>query len=212
MKWPCINCTESGFGDQSLNEYDLLDTTQDPCTNDWCNLFAQYAGLGGNLYLQTTIPNNFATVQITSIVPNTQQTQTVTCATPCTSAASFPGAQYGGLYQQEGFALPNSSGGKHEYKIAATNTSNGTGILDATHFTCDPSTICPTNLNFPVTLYVGDYLPDTIPFAASHYASTVEVYFCDWEFAYNNSNSQSLGCQVEDTLNGGAYSNILNNP
>jgi hypothetical protein len=123
-------------------------------------------------------------------------------------------SSFQGLQQQEGFALANSSGGKSMFKIA-TNNANGTqGILPGgTTFTCDSSTPCVNlKLTFPTTLYVGDYLPDTIPFAQLHHANTIEVYFCDWEFAYNNTRSTSLGCQASDTSNGNAYATILNNP
>ena len=101
------------------------------------------------------------------------------------------------------------------FKIATTNQAGTQGILPGGFtFTCDPSTPCTTqpNLTFPTTLYVGDYLPDTVPFAKLYFANRIEVYFCDWEFAYNNANSTSLGCQASDTSNGNAYANILNNP
>jgi hypothetical protein len=64
-------------------------------------------------------------------------------------------------------------------------------------------------------LYVGDYLPDTIPFASANYAQTIEVYFCDWEVAYNLTNSGTLGCQSANLVTAGqatAYANILSNP
>jgi hypothetical protein len=63
------------------------------------------------------------------------------------------------------------------------------------------------------TLYVGDYIPDTVPFAAAHYANTIEVYFCDWEYAYNNIGSGALGCQnqISPTL-ANAYTGVLSNP
>jgi hypothetical protein len=203
MKWPCRNCEQSGFGDQSLNEYDLLNDTQDPCTNDWCNLFSDYTSYGGNLYLQTTIPNDFATSQISSI---NQTSQVVTC-NQCTSQANFSG-QYGGLYNGEGFAVPSALGGKYMFKIASN------GVSDANHFTLDSTTVYNPNIqsiNFPATLYVGDYLPDTIPFAAAHFANTIEVYFCDWEFAYNPG-SASVTCQPHDPTITPVYANILSNP
>src|SRR5579863_6327711 len=63
------------------------------------------------------------------------------------------------------------------------------------------------------TLCVGDYLPDTVPFAQAHFANTVEVYFCDWEFGYNNAGSGGLGCQNQpsSTLSN-AYAGVLSNP
>jgi hypothetical protein len=64
-------------------------------------------------------------------------------------------------------------------------------------------------------IYVGDYLPDTIPFAANNFASTIEVYFCDWEFGYNFANSGSLGCQnqvLNTSSQATAYATILSNP
>lgn len=62
---------------------------------------------------------------------------------------------------------------------------------------------------------MGDYLPDTVPFAKLHNANTLEVYFCDWEFAYNLANSGTLGCQSADLVTATqatAYANILSNP
>jgi hypothetical protein len=62
---------------------------------------------------------------------------------------------------------------------------------------------------------LGDYLPDTIPFAQTHFASTIEVYFCDWEFAYNYPADGSLGCQNQALNTSGqanAYATILGNP
>jgi len=46
-----------------------------------------------------------------------------------------------------------------------------------------------------------------------HSANTLEVYFCDWEVAYNLANSGTLGCQnqVSSTLSN-AYASVLNNP
>jgi hypothetical protein len=122
-------------------------------------------------------------------------------------------SSFQGLQQQEGFALANSSGGKSMFKIA-TNNANGTqGILPGgTTFTCDSSTPCVNlKLTFPTTLYVGDYLPDTIPFAQLHHANTIEVYFCDWEFAYNPG-SASVTCQPHDPTITPVYANILSNP
>jgi hypothetical protein len=208
MKWPCLNCEQSGFGDQSLNEYDLLDNDPNQrCTNDWCDLFSQYSGLGGNLYLQTETPNPFVTMQIQSI---NSTSQIVTCANLCTSMATFTGSAFKGLDNQEGFGLRNASGlvGEGEYKIAQN------GVLSATQFLCDSSTVCPqVNTNSNTTLYVGDYLPDTIPFAQAHFANTIEVYFCDWEFAYNNTGSGELGCQNQPSSSlSNAYAGVLSNP
>jgi hypothetical protein len=86
------------------------------------------------------------------------------------------------------------------------------GIIDTMDFTCD-ATVEPCPQQTGGTLYVGDYLPDTIPFAATNYASTIEVYFCDWEYAYNDTGSGALGCQnqVSSTLSN-AYAGVLNNP
>ena len=191
---PCDSCTGAGFGEESLNEYDLIDHDPlDTCTDDWCDLFDEYHVYGGNLYLQTTTPNAFTTVTITGIDNNTG---IVTCGSPCTTTASFPLSSFQGLQQQEGFALANSSGGKSMFKIATTNAAGTQGILPGgLTFTCDPSTRCTNlpNLTFPTTLYVGDYLPDTIPFAQLHHANTIEVYFCDSEFAYNNSKFSIAG-------------------
>src|SRR5579863_5771558 len=65
------------------------------------------------------------------------------------------------------------------------------------------------------TLCVGDYLPDTVPFAQAHFANTVEVYFCDWEYAYTFANSGNLGCQnqaLNTASQATAYATILSNP
>lgn len=40
---------------------------------------------------------------------------------------------------------------------------------------------------------MGDYIPDTIPFASVNYAQTIEVYFCDWEFAINANRTSLAG-------------------
>jgi hypothetical protein len=210
INWPCGSCEESGFGDPSLNEYDLLDNDPNQrCINDWCDLFGMYNHLGGNLYLQTETPNPFVTVQISGISAATQQ---VTCATNCTSAASFTGSAFKGLENQEGFAVAGATPGqKYMFKIAMNGVGN-----DGKTFTLDSSTPFNTqNITFPTTLYVGDYLPDTTPFAQVHFANTIEVYFCDWEFAYNFPGDGSLGCQNQ-TFNtasqSAAYATILGNP
>jgi hypothetical protein len=203
---PCDSCTGAGFGEESLNEYDLLDSKQDPCTDDWCNLFDEYHVYGGNLYLQTTTPNPFVTAQIASV---SKQNQTVTCMNNCTIAASFPGSSFKGLQPQEGFALVDSTGKEEMFKIASTT------ITSMTQFTFDPTTPYLGDLTPPIILRVGDYLPDTIPFAAFHSANTLEVYFCDWEVAYNLANSGTLGCQSANLVTATqatAYANILSNP
>lgn len=83
--------------------------------------------------------------------------------------------------------------------------------MDTMDFNCDSHTPCFFQTGG--TLYVGDYIPDTIPFASANYASTIEVYFCDWEYAFNVTGASALGCQnqVSSTLSN-AYANVLNNP
>jgi hypothetical protein len=104
------------------------------------------------------------------------------------------------MYNGEGFSLTSGNPpGKVTYEIGQ--------VIDANHFTCDPSTACQAQ--GIGSLYVGDYLPDTIPFAAANYASTIEVYFCDWEFAYNPNNSAAVGCQAGVSPYSGYYASVL---
>jgi hypothetical protein len=219
---PCGgNCSFTGFGQESLSEYDLhynpSNPQQFPCNDLWCYLFGLYqTGGAPNLYLQTTIPNTAVTYQISSITDN-GTFQTVTCSTPCTNPSTIPtdpGQPILGLYAQEGFALTRGPS-KKTYKIAQQQyNAQGVatrGILNLTQFTCDTNWPC-TPSNQTQTLYVGDFLPDTIPFASDNYAQTLEIYFCDWEFAFNNANSASVGCQGTDATNSQLYRNVLNNP
>jgi hypothetical protein len=222
---PCQgDCSSTGFGQETLQESDLRynpsNPPQAPCGDLWCYLFGQYQGSTGgtpNFYLQTTEPNNAVTYSIASV----QKTQAypngiVTCNGTCTNYPSGlpadPGQSPMGLYAQEGFAFSTGSGpNKTAYKIAQqrydSNNNPIAGILSVNSFSCDASTPCPANPQ-PQTLYVGDFLPDTIPFAAANYAQTIEVYFCDWEFAYNNLNSTSF-CQGRDDANSQLYRNVL---
>lgn len=201
---PCDSCTGAGFGQQSLSEYDL-EYPNRACTNDWCALFGSYHNYGGNLYLQTTKPNSAPVYTISSIVTNTQYPYGLVTCSNCTAPGGLPpgpGGPPGGIYNGEGFSLTsgNPPSGKTTYLVGQ--------VINANQFTCDPNAACPAQGGG--TLYTGDYLPDTIPFAATNYASTIEVYFCDWEFAYNPNNSSSVGCQAGDSTLSGRYAAVLN--
>lgn len=219
----CGYCGESGFGQESLSEYDVWSLPIGrPCDDDWCALFKQYSpNYAANYYLQTTIPNLQAVYSIQSITTgNGKYPQgLVTCAPPpapsCTNFNSNPPAfSPGGLYNEEGFAYTASNGTTSSYKVANNGkdgNGNAVGILSATQFTCDTTTQCLAAGN--TTLYTGDYIPDTIPFAAKNHASTIEVYFCDWEFALNSRSSPSTtGCQNYDTTYSPKYASILGPP
>lgn len=210
---------KTGFGQESLSEYDLNYPTR-PCTDDWCKNFSLYYGgtQQANLYLQTTEPNTQVSYAIQSISRNFpyQNTGLVTCMGTCTNSAGAPvapGAEAPiGIYSPEGFALsPGAGPNKTTYHIAETLGNPPTqGILNSTQFTCDATTPCPAQSGG--TLYVGDYLPDTIPFAAANYADTIEVYFCDWEFAFNpNSGTAQNFCQLSNSQSK-SYAAVLNKP
>ncbi len=197
---------QPGFGQESLSEYDLNYPLR-ACTDDWCNLFSSE---GGFHYLQTTIPNNAATYSINNISVAAPYTNgLVTCNGSCTNTTGFPtapGATLGGLYAGEGFALALGVGPKKTtYKIAQQGTN--TGIISANSFTCDSNTPCSKQTGG--TVYVGDYLPDTIPFASANGTYTFEIYFCDWEFAFNKQSGGS-NCQAYDPVNSPLYAGVLN--
>ncbi len=215
----CGYCGTSGFGQESLSEYDVWDPVGGKCDDDWCQLFSTYHSFidGGNFYLQTTIPNTQPTYTISQIV-NSYQGQSyqfglVICASTCTSY-SPPTGSVAGIYPHEGFALLNSNGTKSSYKVAANAFDPITGaqiegVLSPTMFTCDGIRPCPLT-GTQQFLWSGDYIPDTIPFAKSKYASTLEIYFCDWEFAYNTS--AVTGCATPVTPTSGYYKSVLDNP
>jgi hypothetical protein len=60
------------------------------------------------------------------------------------------------------------------------------------------------------TIYTGDYLPDTIPTAVAYYADTLEVFFCDWEFAFVASPISS--CPAHNATYSADYASILTTP
>jgi len=207
---------QNGFGMEALSEYDVFSLPVGrPCGDDWCANFATYwpSYTGGNQYLQTETPNLQATYAIASVVVNpTYNNGLVTCSGPnaCanTGAGDYSpdsaGAQPSLLYAGQGFALSQNGGSKTSYKIGQ--------IVTSTSFTCDPTTKCAQNLN-PQTLWQADYLPDTIPFAVNNYADTLEIYFCDWDYALNkNSGTNGNGCQAYDATYSPLYLNVLNNP
>jgi len=134
-------------------------------------------------------------------------------APSCTNFNTNPPAfSPGGLYNEEGFAY-TLNGKTSSYKVANNGTVNGNpvGILSLTQFTCDTSTPCLLGTN--LTLYTGDYIPDTVPFASANHTSTIEVYFCDWEFALNSKSSLSTtGCQNYDSTYSPKYALILSPP
>jgi hypothetical protein len=207
---------QNGFGMEALSEYDVFSLPVGrPCGDDWCANFATYwpSYTGGNQYLQTETPNLQATYSISSVSTQTNRNGIVTCSgsSNCTNFSNAgddspdsAGAQPSLLYSGEGFALSVGSGQKASYKIGQ--------ILTGTTFSCDPATPCPQNLN-QQTLWQGDYLPDTIPFALNNYADTLEIYFCDWDYALNkNSGTNGNGCQAYDATYSPLYLNVLNNP
>ncbi len=164
---PCDSCTGAGFGQQSLSEYDL-EYPNRACINDWCALFASYHNYGGNLYLQTTKPNSAPVYSISSISTAQPYPQGLVTCTNCTAPGGLPpgpGGPPAGIYNGEGFSLAsgNPPSGKTTYLVGQ--------VINANQFTCDSSTQCQAQGSG--TLYTGDYLPDTIPFAATNYASTI---------------------------------------
>jgi hypothetical protein len=215
------SCNSTGFGMQTFSEYDLHynpnNSQSEPCGDLWCYLFGIYHSSGTpNLYLQSTEPNNAVTYQISKI-EQTGSFQTVTCSSTCTNFPSGlpadPGQPLVGLYAQEGFSLTTGSGpNKLTYRIVQQRSVNGVatqGIIATNKFTCDTS-VAPCPVPFSGSMYVGDYLPDTIPFASANYAQTIEVYFCDWEFAYNNNSTTATFCQGIDSANSLLYQHVLN--
>jgi hypothetical protein len=213
-------CGKSGFGQESLSEYDVWSLPIGrACDDDWCHLFQEYSPtFPGNYFLQTTLPNSKAVYPIHTISTATPYLQgLVTCSSPCTNFNTSPPAfSPSGLYPQEGFAI-TANGATKSYKIATNGTDSGgnpVGVLSSTQFTCDTNTFCPTIAqNQNQILYTGDYLPDTVSFAGRTDASTIEVYFCDWEFALNSNSSQTTtGCQAYDSVYSPKYATVLDPP
>lgn len=224
---PCTgDCNYTGFGQESLSEYDL-NYPDRQCNDLWCSLFNEYENSTGaqpNFYLQATEPNNQVTFVVDSVTQNHQWPNGLvhchgannSACTNTTGLPAYPGQVLNGMYPQEGFSFTAGTGpNKTTYKIAqqafGTNGSPTDGIIDANDFTCDVTTQCTFKVSN--TLYVGDYLPDTIPFASVNYAQTIEVYFCDWEFAYNTqSGTNGIGCQAYSSQYSPLYKGVMQQP
>jgi hypothetical protein len=196
--------SNSGFGMQALSEWDIANVnTLSGCTDNWCANFKKYTGEGLNLYLQTWAPNNEPAYSISSI-SNNAGSWVVTCTSTCTVSGVKKGLSE-----------------KAVVKIAGNSGTTGTfdiphnGVLNATQFELD-SALCTSNNNHCAdgsggTAYTADYIPDTVPFAVSNFADTLEIYFCDWEFAFSSS-SGSNGCPAKLPPYSGYYASTLDRP
>ena len=187
----------SGFGMEALSEWDVANGP-DNCTDDWCYNFDLYHGYGLNLYLQTAFPNSEPGYTISSIA-STGGAWEVTCSSPCATTGN------GGSLQPLAKSEP--------VKIVSTNT-NGTfsiaSVINSTQFTIS---LCGVNGNVCAagtggTVYSMDYLPDTVPFAITNYADTLELYYCDWAYAFS-TNSSNDGCATQESPYQAAYASVL---
>ena len=163
-------------------------TLSHPCMDDWCALFNTYKSQGGNLYLQTQTPNAFITTPLTG---NSQQ-RSHPCANPCTgtfSGSNFPaGDTIAGMN-----CLLNAGPPPKDDAACGPKWNFG---RDGLHLRFPHVMSKPNGRNAEavgVTTFLTRYL-----YATGNNASTIEVYFCDWEYAYNNIGSGALGCQKSD--------------
>ncbi len=200
----------SGFGVESLSEYDVFSyPIGRTCSDNWCDNFVAFNGNSDlNLYLQTETPNLYATYAIKDVIQNGQYSgNEVECKTSCTTTSGQnspdnPAAAPMEIYSGQGFALLGNS---------SESSSQVYQVLGSTRFACSSLAQCPTSGT--ETLYSGDFLPDTIPFAASLGTKTIEVYFCDWEYAFNgNSSTTYNNCQPYDSTYSPLYKKVLNTP
>lgn len=191
------NTTEElGFGMEALSVGDPYNYgLGQECTDDWCANFDKYYTDDLNLYLQTIIPNPEPTYGLTSVTLS-GTTATATCSGSCISSNGQLGK---GLTVDEPIIITGnlgvtggSPGTNGTFQIASTN-------LTGEQFTFSIANGCSGNSGNACgggsggTIETGDYLPVTIPFAASRHTDTLEIYWCDWEFAFS-SDSQSVGC------------------
>jgi hypothetical protein len=197
-----------GFGMESLS---VGDTSNPPtsCANDWCANFSSYEGANPkNLYLQTTTPNSEPTYPILNIAV-ASNTATVTCGTgstasACTSATGGITTGAGGLIPEEWVLIQNNTGtGVNGYYEIVGTPAGGTTFT----YNCPNSCVGGTG----GIIYTGDFLPYTIPTAHTWYADMVEVYFCDWAYAFEGANSQIGNCPLSGAYSTD-YSNILTSP
>jgi hypothetical protein len=187
----------SGFGMESLSEWDVANGPNG-CIDDWCANFKTYHGNGLNLYLQTTNPNSEPVYFITSVA-NSSGKWVVNCTATCTDYS--PGGVKGGFQASQYVKIGGNSGTSGTFDITGTNSP--------TQFVID-SALCGVNGNVCAAgtsgiAYTGDYLPDTVKFATNNYADTLEIYFCDWEFAFS-ANSSSNGCPANSSSPYSTYS------
>ncbi|HEY3972206.1 MAG TPA: hypothetical protein VGM18_04330 [Candidatus Sulfotelmatobacter sp.] len=195
----------SGFGMESLSEWDVANAPSN-CTQNWCANFTTYSDSGSNpymlnLYLQTTTPNSEPVFSISSI---THTTGASTATVNCTSTCATTGASGGLLKQTQWVKVAGNSGTSGTFTISSVNSSTQfvIGTCGVGGNTCGAGS--------SGTLYTGDYLPDTIPFAKSYYADTIEVYFCDWEFAF--ASPPASQCPATLSPYSGDYASVLSNP
>jgi len=194
----------SGFGMESLSEWDVANAPSN-CTQNWCANFATYSDDGLNpdklnLYLQTTNPNSEPVYSISSVSYTSGSTATVNCSANCATTGTT-----GGLLKAAQWVKIGGNGGtKGTFTISQVNTSMQfvIGACGVGGNTCGSAS--------GGTAYTGDYLPDTIPFAVSNYVDTLEIYYCDWEFAF--SSSPASQCPATLSPYSGYYASVLTNP
>jgi hypothetical protein len=196
-----------GFGMESLSVGDTYNAP-DGCTDDWCYNFQQYAGDGLDDFLQTTTPNNEPAYTVSSISVNTStQVATATCTTNCITGT-------GAIYADEwilitGNVSPVSLGtpGTNGYYKVLSNTGTAINFSVAN---CNNNGGDPCISGTGGTLFSGDYLPNTIPTAVKYDANTLEIYFCDWMYAFV---SGKIGnCPNAPGAYTSAYASILEDP
>jgi hypothetical protein len=196
----------SGFGMESLSEWDVANAPSD-CTENWCANFTTYSSSGTNpdklnLYLQTTTPNSEPVYTVSSITHSSGSTSTVTCSSTCATT----GATGGLLKTTQWVKITGNSGASGVFTISSVSSSTQF-VVTSCSGTGDS---CTAGTFSGGTIYTGDYLPDTIPTAVAYYADTLEVFFCDWEFAFVASPISS--CPAHNATYSADYASILTTP
>ena len=194
----------SGFGMEALSEWDVANAPSN-CTQNWCANSATYSNNGTNtnklnLYLQTTNPNSEPVYSISSVSYTSGSSATVNCSSTCATTGTTGGL----LKATQWVKIGGNSHTAGTFTISQVNTSTQfiVGSCGVGGNTCGSAS--------GGIAYTGDYLPDTIPFAVSYYADTLEIYFCDWEFAFNSSPPSP--CPASLSPYSGYYASVLNTP
>jgi hypothetical protein len=185
-----------GFGNQALNIYDtILAAAGTPSVDDWVENFKNYPYAPVH-HLQTYSPGNGGMLAsgfaITSINVSSG-TATVTCAGAADCSFFCPGFIY--IVGNDSPALDG---------VFPTDSS-----CTSPNVTFTPTQPVMPNTYSNGTMWGSDYWPITMPFATQQKATSVEVWECDLDFAFNSTTTS--GCVNSLTSPNADYENAVTN-